>query len=147
MASAVCALLVAILGWSLSRPGATLSRSGSIAPGPDGGGVTPGAPTGTPSVLPSVTASPEPSGSSTPAPTTSPPTTTPTPRTAEQVGLLTDSTRSLESIGLPGEYAVANGTYGELSQVIAETAAATKQAATLTVVAGLADADAVAGTW
>lgn len=140
----VCVLLIASVVWSLSPPAPSLSWSGSVAPRTHDGNVTSADPTGTPSVVPSVTASasasasPQPTGSSSPAPT---PTSTPTPApTPTQVGLVIDSPRSLESVGLPGDFVVANGTYGELAQVTAGSAAATKQAATLTVVAGLADA-------
>lgn len=139
---AACVMLVAVvaLAWGSktpmwnATPPTTTPTSSQTQPVPDTGSSVPSASlTATPSARPSAGAS----ASQRRTPGASPSlTSTPVPT---QVNLVAGSTRSLESISLAGTYVTENAAFGDLMPVTTNSAATTKQAATFTVVAGLAN--------
>jgi hypothetical protein len=157
--AAVCAVAcaaVAAAGWSLRRTDAAVvdatvvDAAPDLFQSPDGSIVVPATSyLSTPS-SPGATPRPTPSRSHLP---TEPPGTTPSPEvtapaptaTAEVAGpnllpLAVNTTRSLRSVSAPDRYLGQVDFLADLVQVTDNSSAATKQAATFTVVAGLADA-------
>jgi hypothetical protein len=145
-AGAVFALVATVAGLALGRSRPTAIQTDPVPSSVTGENATPTqAISASPTATQTVTATPTPQHTVSPSTVASPslsPTPTPTPEPAP-AELVVGTTRSLESISSTGAYLATNGSYGNVISVTADSAATTKQAATFTVVAGLADASCV----
>ncbi|WP_405773990.1 sigma-70 family RNA polymerase sigma factor [Streptomyces sp. NBC_01538] len=117
------------------------TATGSHEPAPRPAAAAPLSPA-TPSVPPSsgTSASPKPTSTPTPTPTSvSTPTSTPTAAPAATAAARVSGRHALRSVDNPGDYVSQSGGLGILGPVGATSSAATRRAATFTVVPGLAD--------
>jgi hypothetical protein len=148
VAVAVGALVLGVATWAVGRTGPSMTvlpQPTQVPETPPDGAPSPDAtaastPTGSPpsasagpSAAPGLTTHPTTPTAQTTAPTTAP---TPTPTT-----LAIGAVRSLQWVGQTTSYVAQTNGLGVLIQVTASSGTPTKQAATFTVVAGLARAD------